>query len=118
MITLKSSVYHRLLLQAQEARDQGMHKLAAGILNSIGPTSDDETSTYSYSQMQDDVYEGLWKLANHVIKHYDVDMVDAERLDQVLETLAYKLVNEVEEVLPLEENTSNSPLDLKVPGES
>lgn len=115
MKRLNASVYNRLLAQAQEAKERGLEKLASGILNSIGSTPEDEKISYSYDEMQSDVYEGLWKLANSVIKHYDVQMVDAEKVDVILSSLAFKLIEELEESLDLD--NPSTPLDPKVPGE-
>ena len=117
MKKLNSEVYNRLLAQAEEAKERGMHKLAAGILGSIGPLPEDERVNYSYAELQDDIYNELWKLANRVIKHYDVTMVDAEKVNEVLESFASKLVDQLEDSLQLE-NEAASPLDPKVPGES
>lgn len=110
---LKTSVYNRLLAQAEEAKERGMHKLASAILSSVGPLPEDEKVEYSYAQLEEDVYNGMWKLANHVIKYHNVDMVDAEKVHEILESLASRMMDELEE-----EIAEPSPLEPKVPGES
>lgn len=115
MKKLNEIVYRRLLLQAEEAKERGLHKLANGVLNSLGPMPEDEEVKYSYGELQDDIYKGMWKLAMHVIKYHDVDSVDAERMNEALETLASQLIDNLEEALAVD---SVGPLDPKVPGES
>jgi hypothetical protein len=55
----------------------------------------------------------MWKLANHVIKYHNVDMVDAEKIHDILESLATRMIDELEEQIG-----EPSPLEPKVPGES
>ena len=114
MKKLNEIVYRRLLLQAEEAKERGLHKLADGVLNSLGPIPEDERVQYSYGELQDDIYKGIWKLAVHVIKFYDVESVDAEKMNEAIETLASKLVDSLEETLAVD---LVGPLDPKVPGE-
>jgi hypothetical protein len=117
MKKVNSVIYNKLLLQAQEARNQKLNKLAAGIMNAIGPMPEDEVVSYSYQQLQNDVYEGMWKLATHVIKYYDVESADASKLHDSLETLAEKFVEELQRTLNTE-NIIAGPLEPILPGES
>ena len=115
MKKLNEVVYRRLLLQAEEAKERGLHKLADGVLSSLGPVPEDEDVQYSYGELQEDIYKGMWKLAIHVMKYYDVDSVDAEKVSDALETLASQLIDNLEDTLDV---NSVGPLDPKVPGES
>lgn len=115
MKKLNEIVYRRLLLQAEEAKEVGLHKLAGAVLSSIGPVPEDENSSYSYGELQKDIHEGMWKLAANVMKYHDVNSVDIERVDEVLETFANNLIASVEETLGAD---LIGPLDPKVPGES
>lgn len=99
MKRLNSVVYHKLILQAEEAKEQDMTKLASGILGAVGPTPEEETVKYASEEVEEDVYRGLWSLATCVLKHHDVASVDAEKLNEVIESLASKFINEIEESL-------------------
>ena len=115
MKRLNEVVYNRLLLQAEEAKERGLHKLADGVLNSLGPMPENEEVQYSYGELQDDIHKGMWKLAIHVMKYYDVESADAEKINETLEILAAQLIDNLEETLVVD---SVGPLDPKVPGES
>lgn len=116
MKKLNPIVYHKLLLQAEEAKDRGMTKLASGILNSLGSFPEDEKSNYDFTQLKEDVYQDLWKIASCVVKYHDLQSADAEKIHEVLEVFASKLIEEVERSLNVD-NTQVGPLESKVPGE-
>ena len=117
MKKLNSVVYQKLLLQAEEAKDREMVKLANGILNSLTPFPEDEVVSYDYDQLQDDVYQDLWKAATCILKYYDIKSADAEKLHEALEVVASKLIEEVEHSLSVK-HTQVGPLEPKVPGQS
>lgn len=102
MKRLNSVVYHKLLLQAEEAKDQDMIKLASGILGAVGPTPEEESVKYSSAEVEEDVHRGLWSLATCILKHHDVSSVDAEKLNEVIEVLASKFINEIENSLGID----------------
>jgi cyanate lyase len=117
MKKLNSILYNKLLLQAEEAKEVGMHKLGSAIMNTLGPISEDESVQYNYEQLEDDVYQGLWRVATCVLKYHDLKSADATKVHEVLESLASKLIKEVEQSLSVN-NTQIGPLEDKVPGES
>jgi len=117
MKKLNQVIYDKLFLQAEEAKDQGMTKLASGIFGAIGPTSEDERSAYDYNQLREEVYHEMWKLATHVIKYHDLESVDAEKVHDRLESLAQQFVDELEDSLGVD-NSTVGPLETKLPGES
>jgi len=117
MKKLNTVIYQKLFLQAEEAKDQGMTKLASGIFNAIGPTTEDEHLPYNYDQLRNDIYQEMWKLASHVIKYHDVESADAEKIHDRLETLAQRFVEDVEEALGVDPSTVG-PLETKLPGET
>jgi len=117
MKKLNSTVYNKLYLQGEEAKEQGMTKLASGIFNAIGPTPEDETNQeYNYDQLRNDVYQEMWKLATHVMKYHDLESADAEKVHDRLESLARQFVDEIEDTLGVD-NSTVGPLESKVPGE-
>lgn len=112
MKKLNPVVYYKLILQSREAKAQGMTKLASGILGAVGPITEDEQVKYSYQELQDELYDGLWKLATHVIKYYDVKSADAGSLHYRIESLADQLLDELETSLNVNVgDIGNGPLD-------
>ncbi len=116
MKKLNTIIYNKLLLQAEEAKNREMIKLANGILNSLGPLPEDEHINYNFNELKEDVYQGLWKMAAYVIKYHDLNSADAEKVHEVLESMSSKLIEEVEQSLGIN-NTQVGPLETKIPGE-
>lgn len=110
-----SVVYKKLLAQAEEAKDQGFTKIADGILGAIGACPDEDGELYSHSQMQEDISNDMWKIATRVIRYYDIDSVDAIKLEKVLGSLASELADELEEALGVDKVIANK--NDKVPGQ-
>ena len=116
MKKLDSVIYNKLLLQAEEAKEQGMIKLADAVFNSIGPLHEEERVTYNLEQLEADIHGGLWKLATCIIKYHDVNSLDAEKVNEAIESLASKMIKEVEQSLGVE-NDQIGKLEDKLPGE-
>ena len=116
MKKLNIVIYNKLLLQAQEAKEQGMIKLASGVFGAIGSVPEDEICTYNFGELKEDIYCGLWKLAGNVIKYHDLDSANAEKVGEVLESLAEKLIDEVEQALGVE-NEAIGTLEEKLIGQ-
>lgn len=114
MKKLNCVVYHKLLLQAEEAKDRHLTKLADGILQALTANPETEPVKYSSGELNEDVYKGLWAVATAVLKYHDVESVDAEKLNETLEVLAGRFISEVEETLGVE---GVGPLEPKVPGQ-
>jgi hypothetical protein len=117
MKKLNQTVYEKLILQAEEAKEQNMTKLANAILGSLTSTPETESSLYSVADLNRDVYQDLWKVATNVLKYHDLESVDAEKVNEVIEVFANKFVNELEHALSIPEGTVG-PLEPKLPGES
>lgn len=96
MTRINPVVYRKLLLQADEAKLRGMNKLASAVLGSIGACPAEEKQTYNFESLQEDIHQGLWKLAMDVIRYHDLESADIEKIDEVLETLASTLIEDVE----------------------
>lgn len=110
-------IYKKLLAQAEEAKEQGFTKLADGIINAIGSYPDDEKSEYSYSQLQDDIHRDLWKIATRLMYYYDIQSVDALKLEPTLAAWASEMLNSLEESLGVDESLAGTT-DPKVPGQN
>jgi len=108
-------IYNKLLLQAQEAKDQDLNKLASGIFNAIGAYPEEENIKYSYEELNEDIYNGLWKIAGNVIKYYDINSVDAEKINYLIESFASEFIDQLEENIYVDTNIG--PLEPKIPGE-
>lgn len=117
MKKLNSVVYHKLLIQANEAKTQQLTKLSSGIVGALGPVVEDERVQYDYQQLQNEVYEGMWRLATHVIKYHDVKSADAGKIHDRLEVLADKFIEELEQSLGVEDVVAG-PLEPLLFGES
>ena len=115
MKKLNPVMYHKLLLQAEEAKELGMTKLASSILEAIGPYPEENPETYSYAQLQDDMHRGLWKLASQLMVYYDVQSADAEALNKVIVSWASKMTDDLEQTLNISD--VKGPLEPPLPGE-
>lgn len=116
MKKLNDVIYNKLLLQAEEATSQEMHKLAKAVKGSLTASPEDESVNYAIGEMNNDIYAGLWKLATCVMKYYNVESADVEKVNEVIESLASRFVSEVETSLNVE-SSSVGPLEPKLPGQ-
>lgn len=116
MQKFNSVVYNKLVLQAEEAKDQGLTKLAEGISSTLTEDPEDSPSTYSDEQLHDDVYKSLWAAASSVIKYYNVESVDAGKINDVLEDIVSIVVANVKNSIDVDSDIG--PLEPKLPGES
>lgn len=113
---INSVIFNKLLLQAEEAKDQKLYKLASGLYSALEdkePT--DNPEIYSYNELNKDIYEGFWKLAFNFIKYYDLNSLDAQKIDETIKILADNFINELE--LTVGTDCVIGPNELKVPGE-
>jgi hypothetical protein len=117
MKKLNSVIYHKLLLQARAAQAQEMNKMASAIMSAIGPVTEDETVQYNREQLKTELYDGMWKLATHVIKYHDIQSADVIKLHDRLESLADRFLDELETSLDVEDVIAG-PLESPLPGES
>lgn len=109
-------IKNKLILQAEEARDQKFVKLAEALESTLNETSDLDSTEYSHEEMYANIYKDLWVAAANVIKYYDVESVDAVKVSQVLEEMTNIIVKNVANAIDVD-NTLG-PLEPKVPGES
>ncbi|CAB4196501.1 hypothetical protein UFOVP1290_21 [uncultured Caudovirales phage] len=117
MKKLNHIVYNKLLLQAEEAKHQQLTKLASNILDAVSDGPDNQLQEYASIDMDDDINAGLWKLATCVLKHHNVLSVDAEKLNEVIESFANKFVNDVQTSVCIN-SLQIGELEPKLPGQS
>jgi hypothetical protein len=85
---MKTIIFNKLLLQAEEAKLQGFDKLASGIYKAIESGPDDTDIEYSDEDLHKDVYKSLWKLVDNVVEHCKSESVDSEKLDKLIDVFA------------------------------
>ncbi len=115
MAKLNKIAYNRLLLQAEEAKDQGMVALAEAIMFAI-QAPDMQENKYSYDDLNRDIYQGLWELASKVAKYYDVEDVRVEKISKVIDSLVSTFIEDLEDALEVED--VKGPKEPKLLGES
>jgi hypothetical protein len=113
---INSTIYKKLVAQAEEAKEQGLTVLANAILNVIGSCPDEEKSEYTYAQMKEDLHQDLWKMATRLMYYYDLDSADAVKLDRNLTTFANQVLDNLEIALGVDSQIT-SPREPKLPGE-
>lgn len=117
MKIIKSTLYNRLLAQAEEARSLNMDNLSNNVLSAIGSIhrSDDEPQSeyYAYNDMKSDINSILWKAAVVAMSYYDVMHIDAQRLNERITNISDSLLNEIEDEIDAHNLNSNSK---KIPG--
>jgi cob(I)alamin adenosyltransferase len=115
MKKIDPDLYNRLSLQAEEARDQGMIKLAEAIEESL--TIDAVNSIhYSYSDLKNEIHKDLWKIATKLMVYYDAKDIDALAVDKTIVNWLSKTIDEVEKELGVS-NKVVGPFEPKLPGE-
>lgn len=113
---LNKTIYSKLLLIAEEAKERGMTKLASGICEAIGSCPADEVEQYSYAELQNDIHKDIWKIASRLMVYYDLESVNAEKLDQTIIAWAAKMTDDLEVTLDVD-TVVKGPNEPKVPGE-
>ena len=111
---LNKNIKDRLILQAEEAAEQGLTKLAHRIINAI-ESDDNELENYSYSELKEEYYCNLWKMAKLHIAFYGIDNADVVKLDKTIVSWASKTIDELDAAL--EVNSIKGINEPKLPGE-
>jgi hypothetical protein len=115
-IKLGTVIYNKLLLQAEEAKNQNLDRLSSGIYSALENGESNEIISYNYSDLNNDIYCGLWKLASNIIKYHNLESVDAEIINNTIEALASKFINEMELTLNTDDKIAG-PFEETLPGE-
>lgn len=117
MDKLNSTIYNKLLIQAHEAQNQGRIKLASAIFEAIGSEPRSELKKYSYSELKINIHQDLWKIATRLINYYDLNSIDALKIDETIIHLASQTLNELEGLLEVDD-VLVGPLEPNIPGET
>lgn len=116
MIKLHNKIYKKLQLQADEAKEQGMVKLAEAVDNAIGKESTANKIEYSSNELNDDIHKDLWKVATKLMIFHDIDSVNIETIDKTLISWASRMIDDLEKTLQIS-NTVKGAVEPKLPGE-
>ncbi len=115
MKKISEVAYNRLIVQADEAKQLGLDKLSDVVLKCLSNEVQEKLETYSSLALEQDLYEGLWKLAMNVVAYHDSKQVDVSKVDEAISRLATALLTEVEESLGVSGQVGG--LEPKLPGE-
>ena len=99
MKKINKTAYNKLCIQAEEAKNLNMIKLANNIYSAIGALPDEEKLTYSSEELQNDIHKEMWKLATNILHYYDLKSVDAQKLDSTLNVIATYFIEEIKNSL-------------------
>jgi len=113
---INKTLYNKLLLQAEEAKNHGMVKLASDVINSIEAFPEEEAKEYSRKEMQDDVSADVWKVATRVFNYYQVKSADIEILNKIIIQSSEQLISNLEKAINLKKDLIGKSEPL-VPGE-
>jgi hypothetical protein len=114
MKNLHQIIYNKLLLQAEEAKELGLTKLASNINSAIGSMAEEDKNLYSFNELEGNLEKYLWKMSMETIKYYDLESVDVEKLQLVVEAMSEKFIEEINNTLNV---NGPGPLEPKVPGQ-
>lgn len=106
----------KIVLQAQEANDQGLEKLAKNAIAAAKVTAT-ELDSYALDDLKEDIKRDLWKAAAKVMIYHDVDSVDIMKVDAALELVLDKCIAEIESSLN-KKSSDVGVLEPKVPGQN
>lgn len=118
MKNLNNTVYAKILLQTDEAKELGFNKLAERVLSVMGPYARDEKEevTYAFTELEADIHNKLWKMAIDVMTYHDVQSVDIQKIDEAITSLAHVAIKAIENTIDSESKVG--PLEPLLPGES
>lgn len=102
MKKINSIIYNKLLLEAEEAKFQGLTKLAEAISESIGDEPIKDDVTYTYESLKDDIYKDLWKITTNLIKYYKLKELNTLKLNKDLESYSEKVLEDLEQLLDVD----------------
>jgi len=109
------TLYNKIVLQAEEAHEQGFKQLGDVVLEVIGDEVKEDEQTYSYAELKDDVYKDLWKIATRVMAYHDISSVDIGKLHKELLFSQANIINELELSMNIQE--AFGPNEPSLPGE-
>jgi len=115
MKKLNKTAYTRLKAQADEAKEIGLTKLANGINNSLADGPREEDTYVTEKELHTEIYNHLWNITASVIDYYDLQKVDATKIDTIINSLTKTAFEDIKSALNVKEIVS--PREMPLPGE-
>jgi hypothetical protein len=117
MTNLKEKTHVVMVMQANEAKELGFEKLGDVVLNAVGPITreENELQSYAYTELEEDTYKKLWKIAMEVISYHDVEFPDIQNIDDAVSELVDTVIAQVEESIGAKDKLGK--FEPKVPGQ-
>lgn len=116
-IKLNSVIYNKLILQAEEAKNQGLEKLADNVISSMDsfPREDGEIVTISNNELSSEIDKKLWSIAMDYIKYHDLQSVDIQKVAEFVKEMSEKIGSTINSTLQI--NSNIGPLEPKLAGQ-
>ncbi len=118
MKKINDVLYKKLILQAEEAKMQGLEKTASNILESL--TNEDliekPSEDYSYEDLKEEFSKSILDLAIKVTKYHNLESLDYSKLESFANDASDELIEKIEDVLGVEAGEVG-PFDKKTMGE-
>lgn len=116
MKKISQQLRDRMILQAQEAKEQGLTKLAeAAFVGVMMPGFGNETNSFNYDELTEVVQHSLWRAATQVAVYHDVFNVDIQKLEPIIKDAADRLIAEIKASYGVKEQFG--PFEEKVLGQ-
>jgi hypothetical protein len=115
MIKLSEVIYNKIVVQAEEAELLGFTDLSKNINQAVKEANVISDNSYQYSrkELSEDVKCNIWKSALAVIGYHNLNSIDVGRLSEVIDDMADKVSDAIEEKLNVKNQLG--PMD-KLPG--
>lgn len=118
MKKINQTIYRKLTAQAEEAKNRGLVKLAQDITEALKDTDFQVApEEYSYAELKKDMESDLWKSAVKLISYYNINSIDAEKVEKAISILAVQVMYGLESSMKVDPADPGS-LEPKVPGEN
>lgn len=114
MSKVNEILHRKLLATGEEAREFGLNKLANNIFETIGSFSE-KADQYDIEMLKENVVKHLWKASAEIMAYYDLESVDAEKLDKYLEEISEEFISEIKKTLNID--STIGPLEPKLLGQ-
>ena len=120
MQTIDKNLWNRLCAQAQEAKEQGLTKIATNLENQLteignnGKIRDEKTKfSYSNESFEHDVHQALWSIAIRAADFYQKSF-DSKKIQTIIEKTATDLISDLRIEISPDGVGANEP---SIPGE-
>lgn len=105
MKKISETLYNKLYIQAQTAKEVGLVSLGNAIDETIGAFPEESPKEYSYDQLSEDVYKEIWKVTASISEYHNVESLDIGKLDPYIQEITIRVMDAIEDKLNLKANT-------------